>query len=506
MSSSRSSRDRDRGMNVLDLTYRLTAVQGNGEAFDIDDALENLSWEEYDSQLAVRFTASLKNAKAENGKRAMHLCSNGVRIRMKAGIGDDKRNCFEGIIFRNHTANDRGIGRHEFIAYDPLYPLIQSDDDRYYPAGKTATDIIEDICRDYSVPHDLSHGPTEKLSKKAFKGRRVAEMCAAALHETRKKGGGSWMLQAEEGKAVLNEHGKNKDVYYFATDEIQMQDVDRSIEDLITVVKIVGRSKDGTRILATARAGDLVRDYGTIQRLVDRSSYNKPAGAEKAAKQLIEDQAREQKTRTVVAPDIPWMRRGWKAHVESGTMNGFYIAKSVIHDPRTKTMTMTFVDRGDEPDYAWKETGLDDWIPPEDRNSGGGAKGGVSDEGFMWPAHGPITGNFGDPRYEGGALDHYHEGIDIGVGVGTAVVASRGGTVTSVAYLGGYGNQILISHPDGWQTRYAHLSSYEVRAGQKVDRGQLIARSGDTGTSTGPHLHFETIKGGRPVDPLKVLP
>lgn len=94
-----------------------------------------------------------------------------------------------------------------------------------------------------------------------------------------------------------------------------------------------------------------------------------------------------------------------------------------------------------------------------------------------------------------------HEGVDMASSVGTHVYASDGGTVIRASYYYGYGYCIDIKHNDGWITRYAHLSYMGVHAGQKVYQGQYIGNVGNTGNSTGAHLHFETRKNGVFVDP-----
>jgi len=98
-----------------------------------------------------------------------------------------------------------------------------------------------------------------------------------------------------------------------------------------------------------------------------------------------------------------------------------------------------------------------------------------------------------------------HKGVDWAVPTGTAVRASCGGTVVSAGWSGGYGYCVMIRHSDGRQTRYAHLSKILVSVGQKVDQNQKIALSGNTGRSTGPHLHFEILINGSQVNPLKYL-
>lgn len=99
----------------------------------------------------------------------------------------------------------------------------------------------------------------------------------------------------------------------------------------------------------------------------------------------------------------------------------------------------------------------------------------------------------------------YHKGIDWATPTGTAVYASCGGTVAKAGWGSGYGYVVYINHPDGRQTRYGHLSKVLVSAGQTVSQGQKIALSGNTGVSTGPHLHFEILINGTQVNPLSYL-
>jgi murein DD-endopeptidase MepM/ murein hydrolase activator NlpD len=114
----------------------------------------------------------------------------------------------------------------------------------------------------------------------------------------------------------------------------------------------------------------------------------------------------------------------------------------------------------------------------------------------------PSAGNFGGRVVAGcAACSTRHQGTDFAAASGTPVFAVMSGTVESAGVLGGYGNQVLLRHPDGTETRYGHLSVIGVRVGQTVEVGEQIGAVGSTGVSTGPHLHFEVILGGRPVDP-----
>jgi murein DD-endopeptidase MepM/ murein hydrolase activator NlpD len=119
---------------------------------------------------------------------------------------------------------------------------------------------------------------------------------------------------------------------------------------------------------------------------------------------------------------------------------------------------------------------------------------------FLWPTEGLVYSLFG-MRW-----GRMHRGIDISGRSGTPVLAARDGTVTFAGVKGGYGNIVILSHEDGYETRYAHLSSIKASVGDVVETGDVIGLMGSTGRSTGPHLHFEIRKDDTARNPLFFLP
>lgn len=121
----------------------------------------------------------------------------------------------------------------------------------------------------------------------------------------------------------------------------------------------------------------------------------------------------------------------------------------------------------------------------------------------LWPAEGEITSGFGYREFKG--RREFHTGIDIGVWYGTKVRATKDGLVVAAGWEPGYGWSVEIRHEMGYSTFYAHLSHYFVEAGDGVKAGDVIGLSGDSGNTTGPHLHYEIRLNGTPVDPMKYL-
>lgn len=118
------------------------------------------------------------------------------------------------------------------------------------------------------------------------------------------------------------------------------------------------------------------------------------------------------------------------------------------------------------------------------------------------PVDGGINATFG---YRTNPFPEFHKGVDLAAGYGTPVRSAAAGIVVSAAYDGGYGNKVVIDHGNGFQTWYCHLSRFDVSAGARVTKGELIANVGSTGESTGPHLHYQVMQNGVAIDPQPFL-
>ncbi len=124
---------------------------------------------------------------------------------------------------------------------------------------------------------------------------------------------------------------------------------------------------------------------------------------------------------------------------------------------------------------------------------------------MLWPVEGRVTSSFGEREDPFNGEGAFHSGIDIATSYGSAVHAPAEGVVVSAGFGSGYGREVVIDHGHGVTTIYGHLSGFSVVAGEHVTRGQVIAYVGDSGRSTGPHLHYEVRIHDQPVNPHKYL-
>lgn len=176
-----------------------------------------------------------------------------------------------------------------------------------------------------------------------------------------------------------------------------------------------------------------------------------------------------------------------KYHVEPSAITQF--AMNGLKPPFELTVGEKIIVPGGQKPYVPRTVAAYQGPVPTDATRGTGI--------FGWPASGLIT-----QKYWGG-----HRAIDIAASTGTPIYAADSGYVVMLGYSrSGYGNMLVLDHGNGFQTLYAHLDGFNVRQGQSVKKGQKIATMGTSGRTTGPHLHFEIIKGGVQRNPIGILP
>lgn len=130
--------------------------------------------------------------------------------------------------------------------------------------------------------------------------------------------------------------------------------------------------------------------------------------------------------------------------------------------------------------------------------------GGEDKAAMGLPVHGRVTSGFGNRFHPILGYERFHAGVDLAAASGTPIHAAADGRVLQAGWHGGYGQEVEIAHGSGLETHYGHMSRIAASIGEVVHKGQVIGWVGSTGLSTGPHVHFEVTKNGRPINPLSV--
>lgn len=325
-------------IDVSRIRYDLVAITPDGQRLHLPEVLRGLTWEEHAGELAQRLTVELTNQGVIQGT-IHHLMPLAGHVYLLADWGEGWREVFRGVVTSRGYQTDP-LGHCRRVAHDPLWYLMRSEDDRYYPAGTSARAILEDIARAWNLPLGRVDGPDVALAKQVFRSMTVADMITTVLEEARRRGAGKFVLRYRQGQIEIVRAGSNSPVYHFgAWDTVESVSDEENIDNLVTRVRIVGSADDNRRAPIEATL-DGATQYGILQKLISSSQYDTPAAARAAAQELLRERGKPERRQTVVAPDLPFLRKGDRVHITAGTLNGYYIVTGVTHDAGSRTMTM----------------------------------------------------------------------------------------------------------------------------------------------------------------------
>ena len=280
------------------------------------------------------------------------------------------------------------------------------------------------------------------------------------------------------------------------------------ITDLATAIDEVTKDKETNQIYEVQSGdtlGKIAREFGlTVDDLIRMN--------ESLEDEFTRIRAQDELIVTVPEPELSvvytieeYYEEDYEAEVQYVDNDNWYTTQTkVLQEPsaghRKVVALITYTDDSEEGRVIEKEEVTYQAVPKIVE------RGTIVPPTYIKPiSGGRMTSGFGRRKSPTKGASSYHKGVDWATPVGTAVVASSSGVVTRAGWGSGYGYCVYIRHPDGRETRYGHLSKVLVSVGQTVQQGQKIALSGNTGVSTGPHLHFEILINGVQVNPLDYL-
>ncbi|MFZ7103379.1 MAG: XkdQ/YqbQ family protein [Peptococcaceae bacterium] len=328
-------------INITEIKYDLAAVTPQGDRLHLNDFYRSLSLEEQPEELAVSLKMEIHNQQVD-GQWLHQLLPLGGQVYLWADWGEGQVEVFRGNIRQWFYRTDP-LGHLNLEAYDMLYQL-RSKDHRSYAPGTKARVILEDIASFWKIPLGTVEGPEAELGKKIFRNRSVAGMMTEVLGEAQKRGAGEFILRAREGQADIIRAGGNTVIYHFESGAGVMNiDDQQDIRELITRVKVFGKERT-EKVPPVVAVEDGATEFGILQEVLYLDEFDTPAAARKAAEEIIRERGEPRKKRKVTAPDLPFIRKGDKVHIQAGTLDGYYIVSGVRHEIDRQTMIMEVKD------------------------------------------------------------------------------------------------------------------------------------------------------------------
>lgn len=319
--------------------YYVTAVLSDGRLLHLENVAENIAWEENKSEIAVRLNLTIRDVQIEKDRvsKLLKLCTV-VYLYAKWDGENKKKEIFRGTIWEwehSQTNSDAVI----ITCYDMLYYLSKSNDNKYFAAGKSSKDICTSILNDWKVPISEYSGPSISHKKIAYKNKTISSMLTETLDEVKKKTGKKAVIQAVEGKCRIIARGTNKTIWSFTANSNLVSMSDKfSMVNLVTRIVITGKEDDDekTKVEATVE-GDT--QYGVFQQIKNLGSLS-IAEAKQEAQETINEKGKPQRTITLVAPDIPSVRKGDMIHAKNDSLKGYFYVEGVSHNATGGSMQM----------------------------------------------------------------------------------------------------------------------------------------------------------------------
>lgn len=326
-------------INIGEIEYRVVCITPDGEQLDLTPVTTNLGWEEGAKELAVRISMQIHNAKYK-GKYMSELVQPKTPVYVYYSIkGQAAKEVARGTVEKWKPRFSNGQTILEIETYDEMNALRHNQDSDYFTEGTGTKAIITKFLGKWGIPYNYQ-GPDVAHGKTIFKKKYLSDIFQTTLTEAKKKGAGAYFMRAREGTVEIIARGSNEEVYHFdeATNAVEISD-SFDASKIVTRVVIVGKSdKEGHEPVEAVVDGKT--EFGTRQVYYQRPKDKTLDDATKAANEILKEKGSLQRTTSLSAPDLPFLRKGDRIRVRAGTADGYFFVKSIRHNAADQTMTL----------------------------------------------------------------------------------------------------------------------------------------------------------------------
>lgn len=334
-------------VDIGKIQYKVITITPAGEKIDITEIVTNLGWEEGERELAMRLSLKIYNAEYK-GQLMSEIVHPLTPIFVYAIIDGNSQEVARGTVEKwSPTENSDGTQYIDLTAYDEALALRHHKENRYWSDGSTTKARICEIMEQWGIPYEYN-GPAATHAKATIKNKYLSDIIVELLDDAKKKGAGVFFLRAKEGKIQIIPRGSNEDVYHFDLSSNLISTTDSfDASNTVTRIKVVGKAdKEGHQAEEAIVDGNL-ETFGWRQEILVREQDKSLEDATKAAKEILKEKGNLARKTTMQAPDLPFLRKGDRIRVKSGTLQGYFFVKSVRHNAADMKMNLEITEDKD---------------------------------------------------------------------------------------------------------------------------------------------------------------
>lgn len=324
-------------VDIGKMTYDLELMTETGTVYNLSPVLISMQWEDSKSELSQRGTFILVNT-ALDGAWLHMIAKIGCFVMVYSNWGEGRQLVYQGKIWEwtYSSGNNKEL---TLATYDNGKFLMQSRDSYYFSAGLNTIDILSSICTDWGITLDYQWRETMTHEKKIFEAS-LAEIILSLVEDVSAHCDTTPVCYWNGNALTVVEQGKNEYVFYLDHVRTSTTRHKISVNELVTQVKLVGTADDdGRSVVETVVSGD--QSFGVLQHILTRDSDKTLEDAMAEAETYLEERSTPEEEISVVAVDVPFLRKGEKIKLCAGSLIGHYHVLGVCHNATQKQMTLT---------------------------------------------------------------------------------------------------------------------------------------------------------------------
>lgn len=324
--------------------YSVYIISGSTK-YNVSKAITGLDRYESENQIAQRVTLQIENVQVD-GTWLSRLLKPRNRVFIYANDGSGEKEVFRGYLWNRAHQSSVSENELKYTSYDNLIYFQESEDSLYFSSGKSTKDIMSSICNKWGIKLQYSYDSITH-PKMPLRGTLSDIFIEDILEPVKKRKGRKPVILSEKDTMQVKPVGSNTTIYHFlAGKNVIKTSSGWTLDGVITKVIIVGKADDNDRVPIEATVTGNTSEYGTLQKIQNRSENTSLADAKIEAKYTIDENGTPKWEHVITATDIPWIRKGDKVYVSAGDINGYKIVTEIERsgDCKKSEMTLTLED------------------------------------------------------------------------------------------------------------------------------------------------------------------